>query len=204
MSKVFKAYIAYERMVKAVFARYFSNLQDIEDLAQEVFLKCYAAELKAEIREPKWFLMRAAKNLALSELKRKVRTTTDYMEESGGSEVYMDEDQVSAEALLDGRRKLAALARAVASMPEENRRAFLMRKLEELTFEQIATRIGVSERTAYARVAKALVLCDAFLRSEGYDPSEFRGLSYYASEGGAPSEVELAAKQIEKGRGHDR
>ena len=161
-----------------IFARYFRNAEDVEDLTQQTFLKCFAAETKTEINDPKFFLLRAAKNLAISEAKKKYRTTTDYMEDSGGSEVYMDVKNVSPETRLDSKRKLAALARALASLPTDYRRAFLMRKMENLKLAQIATRLDISLRTAQKRVSGALEMCDAYLRKEGYDPSEFgRGLA---------------------------
>jgi len=136
-------------------------------------VKCFAAEMKSEICEPKSFLLRSAKNLALSEVKKKVRTTTDSIEDSGGSDVYMDETGVSAESRLDTKRKLAALAQAIASLPPNYRRAFWMRKIEDLKLAQIAARLDVSMSTAKKHVAEALLMCEAHLRKQGYEPGEF-------------------------------
>ena len=173
MSSIFKTFQANERIIRAIFAKYFRNAEDIEDLTQETFIRCFAAEVKTEINDPKYFLFRSARNLALSERKKKIRTTTDYMEDAGGPEVFADNSEVSAEAQLDSRRKLVALAKALASLPVEYRRAFIMRKMENLKLAQIATRMNVSVRTAQKRVAGALEMCDAYLREEGYDPAEF-------------------------------
>ena len=173
MSVIYRAFLRNEAGIRRVFARYFRNPADIEDLTQETFIRCFAAELKTEINDPRSFLFRAAKNLALSERKKKIRLTTDYIEDSGGSEVIIDEDGVSAEARLDSQRKLAVLAEALASLPEDYRKAFLMRKLGNMKLSQIATRTNVTVRTAQKRVAQALDMCDAYLRKKGYDPVEF-------------------------------
>ncbi|MCK5746837.1 MAG: sigma-70 family RNA polymerase sigma factor [Oricola sp.] len=173
MSGIFQAFQRNETAIRRVFARYFRRPEDIEDLTQEVFVKCFAAEMKSEICEPKSFLLRSAKNLALSEVKKKVRTTTDSIEDSGGSDVYMDETGVSAESRLDTKRKLAALAQAIASLPPNYRRAFWMRKIEDLKLAQIAARLDVSMSTAKKHVAEALLMCEAHLRKQGYEPGEF-------------------------------
>ncbi len=190
MSRIFEAFQANERAIRSIFARYFRNAEDIEDLTQETFIRCFAAEIKTNITDPKFFLLRSATNLAFSELKKKIRTTTDYMEDSGGSEVFIDDREVSAEARLDGQRKLAALTRALASLPIEYRQAFLMRKMENLKLAQIATRLNVSVRTAQKRVAGALEMCDAYLRKEGYDPAEF-------GRGSVPSKLRRAVKHMQ-------
>src|SRR5262245_2929270 len=117
MSRIYQAFLANEGAIRRIFAGYFRQPQDIEDLTQETFVKCFAAELKAEIHDPKSFLLHSAKNLAISERRKKIRTTTDYIEDSGGSEVFMDEGEVPAETRIDGQHKLAALARALAKLP---------------------------------------------------------------------------------------
>ncbi|MGD2132165.1 MAG: RNA polymerase sigma factor [Maricaulaceae bacterium] len=173
MSGILEAFLENQAAIRRIIARRFSRAEDIEELTQETFLKCFAAECRSEIFDPKAFLLRAAKNLALSEVKKKVHTTTDYAEDSGGSDVFEDEGHVSAEARIDSRRKLAALSEAIASLPPHCRRALLMRKMENLKFKQIAMRLNVSVSTVQKRVAHALALCDAYLRAKGYEPVEF-------------------------------
>ena len=59
-------------------------------------------------------------------------------------------------------------AEAVASLPEEVREAFLMRKMDGLKFKQIALRLDVSVSTVEKRVAAALLHCARHLRRNGY------------------------------------
>ena len=173
MSKILHAFQQHEKSIKRIFARYCRRSEDIDDYAQETFIKAFAAETKTDIQNPKAFLFRVAKNLALSELKRKVNANTDHLEDSGGAEVLIDERQVSIENQIDGQRKLAVASKVIASLPEYHRQALLMRKMEKLKFKQIATRLNVSLSTVEKRVATALVLCNTRLREEGYDPAEF-------------------------------
>ena len=173
MSKILRAFLENEPAIRRIFMRYFRHQEDVEDLTQEIFVKCFSAEMKSEIIEPKAFLLSSAKNLALSELKRKVRTTTDSIEDSGGSKVLVDEGAISAEAMLDSKRKLAVLARAIAELPPHYRRVFWMRKIEGLKLTQIAARLDVALSTAKKHIGEALHICENSLRANGYELAEF-------------------------------
>lgn len=186
MSDIYRAFLEHQTAIRRVIARYCAHPEDIEDLAQHTFLRGFAAETKTRIREPKAFLLRIARNLALSEIKRHGRRFTDSLEDCEISEVLKDDRQASAEDRLDATRKLAALSMAVAQLPPDCRDVLLMRKVEQLRFKQIATRLNVSVSTVEKRVAKALVLCAAVLRREGYDPTEFGGQFIKHASGAAP------------------
>jgi len=125
------------------------------------------------INEPKAFLFRVARNLAISEVKKKARSTTDYFEDSGGPEVLEDKSAVSADAEIDGKKKLAALSMAIANLPESHREILLMRKVQNLKHKQIATRLNISVSSVEKKVGIALLLCNDYLRKKGYDLSDF-------------------------------
>jgi RNA polymerase sigma factor (sigma-70 family) len=172
MSKILRAFLQHQAAIKRVLGRYVS-LEDRNDLLQEAFLKAYAAEMTTPIHDAKAFLFCVARNLALSEVTKKSRSETDYIEDLSGSQVFEDDRSGSVEALIDGRRKLFVLSQALARLPQECQRVFLMRKVEGLRIKQIATRLNVSVSTVEKRLAKALLLCNRHLRQQGYDPAEF-------------------------------
>lgn len=177
MSVLLRTFLQYEATLRRVVGRYRRRGEDVDDLVQEAFLRTYAANEKEEIRNPKAFLIRVAKNLAISEAMRKEHSATESFEDSGGSDVYVDEGQGTVEEQVDGRRKLFVLSQAIASLKPELRQALLMCKIEKLKFRQIATRLDVSVSTVEKRVAAALIACNAYLRDQGYDPAEFGAAS---------------------------
>jgi RNA polymerase sigma factor (sigma-70 family) len=172
MSGILRAFLQHQAAIKRVLGRYVPP-EDRNDLLQETFLKAYAAEMTTPIQDAKAFLFRVAHNLALSETTRKSRSDTDYLEDLSGSDVLEDEKSGSVEAQIDGRRKLFVLTQALAHLPEECQRVFLMRKVEGLRVKQIATRLNVSVSTVEKRLARALLLCHRHLRREGFDLAEF-------------------------------
>lgn len=179
MSKVIRTFKENELVIRRIVAKYRSGREDVEDLMQETFIKCFAADLKETIRDPKAFVLRVAKNVAISEAKRKRHSTTIIVEDYECLEVYDGKETVSLENQLYDRRQLSCFSMVVAELPAEQRQALAMRKVEGLKFKQIATRLDVSVSTVEKRVAAALLFCQDRLREHGYDLSEFsKKLSY--------------------------
>ena len=118
------------------------------------------------MRSPKAFLFRIAKNAALNELARKSRLLTDYIEDSSTPDVI--EKGASAEEQVMAQEKLAMFCRAVASLPTQCRKAFLMRKVYGLSHKDIAEQLGISTSTVEKHIASGLLRCSTYLREGGY------------------------------------
>jgi len=185
MSSLLSTFIAYETTLRRVVSRYRRRGDDVDDLVQEVFLRTFAASEKQDIGNPKAFLIRVAKNLAINEAAKKENSATTFLEDSEGADVLVDERQGTVEEQVDGRRKLFILSQAIAGLKPELREALWMCKVEKLKFKQIAARLGVSVSTVEKRVAAALVACNGYLRDQGYDPAEFSGIAPRRSGEGA-------------------
>ncbi|MCP5432728.1 MAG: RNA polymerase sigma factor [Alphaproteobacteria bacterium] len=167
MSRILKAFLENEGAIKRLLGRFFSRAQDVDDLAQEAFLRAFAAESDREIREPKAFLFRTARNLALNERARLAGKLTRSMEDSADSDVLVSAGQVSAEDQIDARQRLALFAEAVAALPPQCRRVFVLRKVHGLSQKDIAERLDISQSTVEKHVAMGLVKCSDYLRRAG-------------------------------------
>jgi RNA polymerase sigma factor (sigma-70 family) len=160
-------FLTHQLSLKRFLRRFFSRTQDIEDIAQETYLRAFDAERSGEVvRSPKAFLFRIAKNAALNELVRKSRLLTDYIEDSATRDV--SDNGASAEEQVMGREKLAMFCQAVATLPAQCRKAFLMRKLYGMSHKDIAEELGISISTVEKHVASGLFRCSTYLREGGY------------------------------------
>jgi RNA polymerase sigma-70 factor (ECF subfamily) len=161
------AFVTHQRSLKRFIGRFFSRVQDIEDIAQETYLRAFDAERAGEeVRSPKAFLFRIAKNAALNELARKSRLLTDCIEDSAASTVLGT--GTSAEEQAMAQEKLDMFCNAVASLPPQCRKAFLMRKVHGLSHKEIAGRLGIATSTVEKHIASGLLRCSTFLREGGY------------------------------------
>lgn len=173
MSIIMKVFQENEIALKRFIKRFTSASHNVDDFAQETFLKGFAAELRMQINEPKAFLFKIAKNVALTEVRKDSRSPRGYLKDVDDISQILDENQATAEDWLDGRKKLILFSKAVAQLTPRCREAFLMRRIDNLQYKQIANRMDISVSAVEKHVTTGLLKCNKYLRDQGYKPSEF-------------------------------
>lgn len=151
------AYMACRKLLARAVGRIVKR-HDIEDILQDAFIRSFEAEGRYRIRNPRAFLLRTATNLALNHASRAgYRTSTD-MEDSGLAEVYSTSGE-SVENQVDADERFQEFCRAVGGLPEQCRRAFILKKVYGLSQKEIARELGISESTVEKHIARGLLLC---------------------------------------------
>ena len=142
--------LAYQSRVAAAAARMAGPGFDPEEIAHEVFVRVWKSAHRYEpsARLSTW-LLTIARNLVLNELRYKARHPTvsrDAPAEEGGA----PEDSLPASAnnrpdsLLLERELQQAIDAALQQLPENQRTALVLRRYEELSYEEIAAVLEVS------------------------------------------------------------
>lgn len=162
LSSVSASFVENRSFLKRFLARFFSNQQDIEDVAQEAYLRAYVAEQQKEIEQPKAFLFRIARNIALTQLTRKSRKITDYLEECDSSVVI--EYGAAADSEAEALESLGLYCEAVAALPVKCRQVFLFRKVHGLSHKEIAERMSLSVSSVEKYLLRGVLECRAFVK----------------------------------------
>lgn len=170
VSTVSATFIANSDFLKKFLSRYFTNQQDIEDVAQEAYLRAFTAEKQNKVRSPKAFIFQVAKNVALSKLTKKSRQITDYLEDLPALEIAGTEAGVDEE--LEAEELLELYCQAVASLPEKCRQAFILRKVHGLSHKEISKQMSVSSSSVDKYLRRGLLTCDEYLRNRHRSPTE--------------------------------
>lgn len=173
MSEVFRMFEQHKAALRRVVRRYLVPGADAEDVLQEAFLRAYAAERKRGVEHPKAFMFQVARNTALGELRRSEHSPIDGTVDFDAATLSSHATEADASDVFEGRRKLHAFTMAVLELPPRCRKAFLMRRIEGLSYKQIANRMGISVSAAEKHVAMGLLRCHDHLTEQGYEPSEF-------------------------------
>jgi RNA polymerase sigma factor (sigma-70 family) len=164
LSVISRVFLENNTFLKRYLARFLREQQDIEDVVQEAYLRAYNVEQKKTIDEPKAFLFQIAKNLALSELNRKARQVTDYIDDVDSSMVVGS--SATTEQELEARQHIALFCEAVASLPERRRRVCLMRKVHGLPHKEISERLGITVSAVEKHLLKGMLACRAYIREK--------------------------------------
>ena len=164
LSAVSTAFLENHAFLERFLARFFSDRRDIEDVAQEAYLRAFVAEQQKDIEQPKAYLFRVAKNLALTKLTKKSNKITDYLEECGGSVVI--ECGAAADSEVEAEESLGLYCEAVAALPEKCRQVFLLRKVHGLAHKEIAKRMSLSVSSVEKYLLKSVLECKAFVQEQ--------------------------------------
>jgi RNA polymerase sigma-70 factor (ECF subfamily) len=163
-SVILSAFQSVEPGLKQYVTRFVLRHQDIEDIVQETFLRAYESEQSQEIRAPKSFLFRVARNIALNEIARKANSLTDLVGDLDSLDVI--DNRPTAEQQLEIRRSFDELNAVIGALPRQCRRVLVMRKVFGLSHKEIARRMDISVRTVEKHLAKALQRCQDSRRQE--------------------------------------
>ncbi|MNS30023.1 putative RNA polymerase sigma factor FecI [compost metagenome] len=136
--------------------RRMGNACDAADLSQDTFLRLLASSQRiADLHEPRAYLLTVGKRL-LSNFYQRRSLEQAYL----NALASLPEDCVpSPEQRWLLLETLQALDELLDGLPRAVRRAFLWSQLEGLTYQQIAERLKVSERTIKRYMAQAYEHC---------------------------------------------
>lgn len=124
-----------------------------EDLAQDAFLRLWRPV--DEDRDPS-LLFRTGQNLAIDHMRaRRVRAAFA----SGVTAEQVCQQDALPDHGAATRQELAGLMAALAGLPERCQRAFLLNRLDGLTYGQIAETLDVSVSTVEKDIIRALQTC---------------------------------------------
>ena len=131
------------------------------DLSHDTFLRLFGGDDPASLREPRAYLLVIANRLLINfHRRRKVEEETLRQVMT----LVSDYDRRGPEQITAARDLLAAVLLLLAEeLPEKARRAFVMAKVDGLSYRVIAQRLGVSESSVKQYLSKALVHCHARL-----------------------------------------
>lgn len=162
-------YLRYQHKVQALLARYLTRHQDVEDIAQETFIKAYRAlpRFRGESAFYTW-LYRIAVNTAKNHLAarpQRVQTVELDAEDADGGELaaaLRQEDGPEDAAQSDELKE--AIDAAIAALPEDLRSALTLREFNGLSYAQIAEVLDCPVGTVRSRIFRARAAVDAAIR----------------------------------------
>ena len=153
--------VKYQRKVARLLSRFIRDQSEIEDVAQEAFIKAYRAlpAFRGDSAFYTW-LYRIAINTAKNHLVaqgRRAPTTTEFDAEE--AEGFEDAGQLrdinTPESLLQSKQTGDTINAAMEALPDELRNAIVLREIEGLSYEEIAVAMSCPIGTVRSRIFRA-------------------------------------------------
>jgi len=137
----------HQALVAGTVARMLGSNSDVEDIAQQVFIRVWksAGRYVARAKFTTW-LLKITRNLVFNEMRRAKRHPHLPVQiEPEADEIPLkDEATATPDATLLQAELQAAIEKAITLLPETQRMAIVLRRYEELSYEEIADVLDLS------------------------------------------------------------
>ena len=151
----------YQRKLGRLLSRFVRDAAEVEDVTQEAFIKAYRAlpSFRGDSAFYTWLYrigINTAKNYLVAQ-GRRAPTSTQF--DSEEAETFDSADQLrdinTPESLLMSKQIGETVNSAIDSLPEELRRAIVLREIDGLSYEEIADMMNCPIGTVRSRIFRA-------------------------------------------------
>ncbi len=137
----------HQALVAGTVARMLSSNSDVEDIAQQVFIRVWksARRYVPRAKFTTW-LLKITRNLVFNELRRTKRHAHVPLQSEPGAEdpPVKDETNLAPDASLLESELQRTIEEAILQLPETQRMALVLRRYEQMSYEQIAEVLDLS------------------------------------------------------------
>ncbi|WP_372778045.1 RNA polymerase sigma factor RpoE [Litorivivens sp.] len=163
--------LKYQHKIFGLISRYVKDSDEIQDVAQEAFIKAYRAlpKFRGESAFYTW-LYRIAINTAKNYLVSRSRRPPSIDVDVGDAEFYDGADGLrdtdNPENVLFGNELKAVVDTAIQALPEDLRTALTLREFDGLSYEDIADVMDCPVGTVRSRIFRAREAVDEKVKAQ--------------------------------------
>lgn len=150
---------------------YYTGKRDVEDLVQEVFISCIKSKKLYKVTQPKSWLIRIARNVAINEHRkqRSMRWIPEFIMDRFPSPVKTPEERIQLEG------DLQEIYAALNQLKQSYREVILLREIQGLSVDETATILDWDSAKVSLTLHRALKkLREKFQATEGSEYYENR------------------------------
>ena len=133
--------------------------EDAADVAQEAYIRMMQYEGSRDVRFPTSLLFRIAINVAKDQ--RRADEVRHVGQQCDIDDFQLDSGVADPEREVAARQDLDSLYEVIAALSPKCRRAFLLSRVQGLTYAQIAEQCGISVKMVEKHISNALARCAA-------------------------------------------
>ncbi|MCC2642997.1 MAG: putative polymerase sigma factor FecI (sigma9) [Nitrospira sp.] len=154
----------HQRALLAMLRRMVGCQDTAADLAQEAYTRLADVPTSQVIASPRAFLFRTATNLALDHFrKQKLRAQCQAPLEEAEQ---IPSEAPSIEIQTYAKQRVSALEKTLAGLSVRTRSAFVLCRIYGFSYQEIAARLGMSERAVEKHLVKAMTRCQEALQCQ--------------------------------------
>lgn len=146
--------LPYEPMLRSRLRRMFIHGMEVDDVIQEMYARIVSQPSLEAIKYPRQYAFQTATAIVIDHLRRSRVISIN----AAGS---LDQFEISApeaspEQQLEFREEIAAVAKLLALLPERTREVLILRRVEGLSQQETAQRLGISIKTVEKHMSQGV------------------------------------------------
>ncbi|CAD5108448.1 sigma-70 family RNA polymerase sigma factor [Zestomonas carbonaria] len=138
------------------------------DVAHDAYVRVLEGGRGGAVEYPQAYLYRTAINIAIDTHRRGVVRRSESLEDVE----LQAKDQSTPQDSLYLRQRADLVDRALSELPENCRRAFLLRKLDGMAHHEIATQMGISKDMVEKHIVNAMKHCRIRVKEMEYSRAD--------------------------------
>lgn len=146
--------VVHDEALTRYLQRRWPNPDDIHDLRQETYVRIYESARTQRPVTAKPFIFKIAQRLMIDRVRRQRIVAIDLLGDLESLHVLVDD--VSPERDTAAHQELRRLAAALDDLPPRCREVIWMRRVDDLPQKEVASRLGLSEKSVEKHVMKGM------------------------------------------------
>jgi RNA polymerase sigma-70 factor, ECF subfamily len=155
----FKDFVdTHKKFVINICYKFVNNIDDANDIAQEVFIETYRTidKFRGDSKISTW-LYRISTNRSLNFLRdnKKYYSSESYSRDTGYIDNVSSDSSSDPEQNIINNEKAEILDKAINSLPDKQKAAFILNKKDDLTTAEISIILGLSAKAVESLIIRA-------------------------------------------------
>jgi RNA polymerase sigma factor (sigma-70 family) len=148
--------LLHEALLLRYLRRVWPRRDEVQDLRQEIYVRVYEAARNVRPSAPRAFLLATARNLVTDRVRRGRVVRIEAVGDPDVLNVIVDE--LSPERRLSAWQELKRVTRAFNQLPPRTREIVWLKKVDDLSMQEVADLLGLSVRTVENQVLRGMRL----------------------------------------------
>jgi RNA polymerase sigma-70 factor (ECF subfamily) len=162
--------LKYQHKILSLISRYIRNSDEVQDVAQEAFIKAFRAlpNFRGESAFYTWMYriaINTAKNHLVARQRRPPGVDIDIEDAEHFDGDFLLKEIENPENILSGQELKRVCDHAIKSLPEDLRTAVTLREFDGLSYEDIATAMDCPVGTVRSRIFRAREAIDKHIKA---------------------------------------
>lgn len=159
--------LIHEAALTSYVSRGWANASEVPDICQETFMRIYVAGMTSKPACVRSFLLAAARNLMTDRVRRARIVSIEAMGDL--EELKLQDETASPESRHGARQELRRLSEAFDRLPQKCRQVVWLRKVDEMSHQEIAHLLGIQIKTVENHISKGVKLLATYMFGESND-----------------------------------